>query len=497
MTDLRQRLRTLRPRRSLGTVFAFAVACIAAAAALLVGFLGYDAAARMVRVDQDDVFHGVVSDLHDQVTRQSLSPEDYYSADPDRDGPRDELTRRIRTDVQILGPGGSVQDRANPPLPVVGADREAAAHMEAGHTVYYKTEIEGDRYRVATVALGGGRGAVQVAQQYSDTEDLLTELQQRTVELSAAVIVGAGLAGWWLARRIAGRLVRLTRVAEDVARTGRLETAVPVAGEDEVGRLGRAFDGMLGRLAASEEIQRRLVQDAGHELRTPLTSLQTNVALLDRIDQLPPQARAELIADMKGETRELVNLVNELVELAAGDRGSEEPVEIALGVIAEAAAALARRRTGREIRVEADETVIRARPAAVQRAVSNLLENAAKFDQDGTEPIEVVVAGARVEVRDRGPGIVEADLPRVFDRFYRSDDARSLPGSGLGLAIVQAVALAHGGTAYARNRHGGGAVIGFALGPGVHIAHPRTSIDVRKPSGDRPAPDASTTPARR
>ncbi|EST35170.1 sensor histidine kinase [Streptomyces roseochromogenus] len=484
MDHARQRLAILHPRRSLGTVFALSFACVTAATTLLGGFLSYNAAARMVRVDQDGVFRGVVSDLHQQVAQRHLSPSDYFSASPDHDGPRDDLSRRIRTDVQVLGPAGRVEEHGYPVLPVRVADRAAASHATAGHTIYYKAEIEGDRYRVATVALGGGRGAVQVAQQYSDTEVLLRELQERTVELSATVIVVAGLAGWWLARRIAGRLVRLTRVAEDVARTGRLDTAVPVAGPDEVGRLGRAFDGMLGRLAASEEVQRRLVQDAGHELRTPLTSLQTNVALLDRIDRLPPQAKADLIADMKSETRELVNLVNELVELAAGDRDAEQPADTALSGVAEEAAALARRRTGREILVEADSTVVRARPAAIQRALTNLLENAAKFDQDGTEPVEVAIKGTRVEVRDRGPGIAEADLPRVFDRFYRADSARSLPGSGLGLAIVHAVAVTHGGTAFARNRPGGGAVIGFTLDPASRVERPPTT----------PTADSAATP---
>jgi two-component system sensor histidine kinase MprB len=475
MDSTRHRLAILHPRRSLGTVFALSFACVTAATTLLGGFVSYNVAARMVRVDQDDVFRGVVGDLHQQVAQHRLSPSDYFSVSPDTDSPRDDLSRRIRTDVQVLGAAGRVEERGFPALKVRAADRAAASHSRAGHTIYYRTEIEGDRYRVATVALGGGRGAVQVAQQYSDTEDLLRELKERTVELSAVVIMVAGLAGWWLARRIAGRLVRLTRVAEDVARTGRLDTEVPVAGQDEVGRLGRAFDGMLGRLAASEEVQRRLIQDAGHELRTPLTSLQANAALLDRIDRLPPQAKADLIADMKSETRELVNLVNELVELAAGDRDAEQPTEVTLGAVAEDAAALARRRTGREILVDADDTVVRVRPAAVQRALSNLLENAAKFDQNGTEPIEVAITGTRLEVRDQGPGIADDDLPRVFDRFYRADSARSLPGSGLGLAIVHAVALTHGGTAFARNRPGGGAVIGFTVAPASRVEHPPTA----------------------
>ncbi|WP_306320150.1 MULTISPECIES: HAMP domain-containing sensor histidine kinase [unclassified Streptomyces] len=454
----------LRPRRSLRTVLAVSVAAIAASVTVLVGFLSYDAAARLVRVDQDRIFDGVTGDLVRQVEQQHLSPRDYYSSDPDHDGPRDDLTRRMRTNVQVLGPTGHIDDHGSPALPVHHEDREAAAYGRAGRVEHYHATVGGEHYRVATVSLGDGRGAVQVAQQFSDTEDLLATLQQRTMLFTGVVIVGAGLSGWWLARRITRRLVRLTATAETVAAGHRLHVNVPVTGKDEVGRLGRAFDDMLGRLADSEELQRRLVQDAGHELRTPLTSLRMNAALLDRIDDLPRQARAELITDMKDETRELTDLVNELVELAAGHRDAEEPTATPLAEVVRKAARLTRRRTGRDILVQVDDTVVEGRPAALQRAVTNLLENAAKFDRESTAPIEVTVSGPRVEVRDRGPGIAETDLPRVFDRFYRADSARSLPGSGLGLAIVDAVATAHGGVAYAGHRAGGGATIGFTVG---------------------------------
>lgn len=285
-----------------------------------------------------------------------------------------------------------------------------------------------------------------------------------------AVVLGAGLFGWWLARRITRRLIILTSAAENVARTRRLGIEVPVTGYDEVGRLGRAFDRMLGRLAQSEEDQRRLVQDAGHELRTPLTSLRTNISLLRRIDELPPAAREDLVADLGQEARELTDLVNELVDLAAGQSDSEPPQRVDLAEIAEDVAGLARRRTGREVRVRASgDTTTDGRPGMLQRAMSNLVENAAKFDRDGTGPIEIAVLGparpgtVRVEVLDRGPGIAECDLLRIFDRFYRATDARSLPGSGLGLSIVREVATAHGGAPFAFRREGGGSVIGFSV----------------------------------
>ncbi|NGO13481.1 HAMP domain-containing histidine kinase [Streptomyces sp. HC44] len=458
-----------RPRlSSLRTTFTVSFAAVAAVVTVLVGFLSYDAAARLVRVDQQTVFEDVVQDLRNQVRQSALTPEDFAASGTD--GPRADLIRPRGTVVQVLGHDGRVVDGGSPALPAGTDDRRAASAKIAGWLVEHRDVEVGDEvYRVATVALGGRRGAVQVAQELSGTEDLLRQLQRRTVLLVAAVVVAAGLSGWWLARRITSRLVRLAGAAEDVARTGRLATQVPVTGRDEVARLGRSFDRMLGRLAQSEDDQRRLVQDAGHELRTPLTSLRTNISMLRRIDELPPAAREELVADLAHESRELTDLVNELVDLAAGQSATEPLQRVAVADVAEDVAVAARRRTGREITVRAaGETTVDARPAALQRAVSNLVENAAKFDRDGVSSIEIAVTGGgglvRVEVLDRGPGIADEDLPRVFDRFYRTPAARSLPGSGLGLSIVREVAAMHGGAPFAHRRGGGGAVIGFTVG---------------------------------
>ncbi|MDR3080148.1 MAG: HAMP domain-containing histidine kinase, partial [Streptomyces sp.] len=321
---LRSRLRRIS---SLRTTFTVSFAAVAAGVTVLVGFLSYDAAARLVRVDQQTVFAQVVEDLRDQVRQRRLSPQDFAYSGEGHDSPRDDIVRPSRTVVQVLGPGGAVVGHSNPVLPVGAGDRRVAATATAGELVEHKSvDVGGDVYRVATVGLGHGHGAVQVAQELSSTEDLLRNLQRRTAVLMGAVVVAAGLFGWWLARRITGRLVRLAGAAEDVARTRRLGIQVLVTGNDEVARLGRSFDRMLGRLAQSEEDQRRLVQDAGHELRTPLTSLRTNISLLRRIDELPPTAREELVADLAQESRELTDLVNELVDLAAGQYDTE-PVQ--------------------------------------------------------------------------------------------------------------------------------------------------------------------------
>ncbi|WP_329136785.1 sensor histidine kinase [Streptomyces sp. NBC_00670] len=480
MSRVPGRLRTVS---SLRTTFTVSFAAVAVGVTVLIGFLSYDAAARLVRVDEKTVFSERVEDLRNQVRQQRFDSDDFAKDDPDRDGPRAAIFRSSRMDVQVIGPSGTVVDPGKPRLPVDATGRRMAGAATAGQLVEQgEVAVAGDFYRVAIVSLGGGRGAVQVAQEFSDTEDLLRELQKRTILLVAAVVSGSGLFGWWLARRITRRLVRLTEAAENVARTRRLGIQVPVTGHDEVARLGRSFDRMLGRLAQSEEDQRRLVQDAGHELRTPLTSLRTNISLLRRIDELPPSTREELVADLAQESRELTDLVNELVDLAAGQSDAEPVRRVALGDLAEDVAVIVRRRTGREVTVRVTgDTTVDGRASALQRAVSNLVENAVKFDRGGTAPITVTVAGpahtgatrtdaappragaVRVEVLDRGPGVAEEDLQRIFDRFYRTADARSLPGSGLGLSIVREVATSHGGAAFAYRREGGGSVMGFTV----------------------------------
>ena len=326
---------------------------------------------------------------------------------------------------------------------------------------------EGEPYRVLTVANGGPEGGARMfAVSLMYTNDLLDDIRVRTAVAVVIVIAIASALGWLFARQATRRLQRLTRVAEEVAATGRLDVDVPVGGRDEAGRLGTAFNEMLGALGRSKDAQQRLVQDAGHELRTPLTSLQTNVSVLQRYESLRAEDRDRLITDLDSETHELTTLVNELVDLATDQRGDEPDQRVELGPMIERVADRARRRTGRSVDVVADDTVVVGRPQALERAITNLVDNAAKFSAGAGGPIDISLQQGRVEVSDRGPGIAPADLPRVFDRFYRATDARSRPGSGLGLAIVSDVVQAHGGTTFAAMREGGGATVGFVL-PGA------------------------------
>ncbi len=306
-------------------------------------------------------------------------------------------------------------------------------------------------------------GALQLARGMSEVDGTLRSFVLILLLMSMVGVGLAAVAGLLVARGALRPVQRLTDAAEHVARTQELDAAIEVDRGDELGRLATSFNSMLQALGASREQQRRLVADASHELRTPLTSLRTNVEVLARGTDLAPAERESLLADLTGELEELSALVAELVELATESQVSaEDPQDVRLDEIATGVVERARRRTAQTIELSVEPSLVSGRPTGLERAIRNLVDNACKWNPVG-EPIEVVVRGTRVEVRDRGPGIDEADRPHVFDRFYRSDAARSMSGSGLGLAIVRQVVEAHGGTVFAEEAEGGGALVGFEL----------------------------------
>jgi two-component system, OmpR family, sensor histidine kinase MprB len=361
------------------------------------------------------------------------------------------LVQRIDTDGNVLVSSLSRE------LPVSEADLTVAG--DPGERVRRDVTIDGGQYRALTV--GTTYGATQLMRSTEESAEALDRIRRNT--LVAVIVVGvlAGGLGWLIARQVTRRLAHLADAASTVAASGRLDVAVPTDGRDETGHLGRAFKGMLDALEHSREQQQQLVEDAGHELRTPLTSLRTNVAVLRRFDSLDPESRSQLLDDLDSESRELTELVDELVELATDRRDGEEVERRGLGELAERAAERTRRRTGQIVTVRDDATIVEVRPAAIERAIQNLVDNAAKF-APGT-PVEVTVEGRSLTVRDHGPGIPAEDLPHVFDRFYRSVRSRSVSGSGLGLAIVKSIVELHGGTVWAANAADGGAVVGFRL----------------------------------
>jgi two-component system sensor histidine kinase MprB len=221
---------------------------------------------------------------------------------------------------------------------------------------------------------------------------------------------------------------------------------------------------MLESLRSSQEQQQRLIADAGHEFRTPLTALRTNIeTLLRRSDQLSAEQRDELLAAALDESLQLAALAEELVDLATDSQSPmEETTEIDLAEVAQTVARRFTQRSGVQFQVSGTSVPVTGRSAQLERALSNLVDNAMKWSPSGAG-VEIVVDGRTVSVRDHGPGIPEADLEHIFERFHRSVEARTTPGSGLGLAIVKHIVTAHGGTVFARNLPRGGAEVGFTL----------------------------------
>ena len=454
---------------SLRSRFACSFAAVGVVVAALVGVLSYGAASDRITAETDRTLRSAtVALVRDREQALALSDAVTQGPDlfpgPDLPGPGDEDERQVI--VQAVAPDGTPTHLGGPAveLPVPAAARALAASGTSGRSYTTEVEAEGTTHRVLTTALGGDQGALQVAVRVGRTQYVLGGMAREIAGAGLLVSLVAAGAGWLLARRITRRLVRLAGVAEEVSAEGRVAgRAELTGGRDEVGRLAASFSRMLDRLAAAREAQERLVQDAAHELRTPLTSLRTNADVLRRVTELSPAARERLLDDVEGETRELGHLVDDLVELALA-RGRDEPEErVDLAELARRAAQRVHRRTGRLVYVDTDETVIRGRPQGLERAVGNLLENAAKFAPDDDEPIGLRIRAGEVTVTDRGPGMDKTDVMRVFDRFYRADTARALPGSGLGLAIVRDVAESHGGTVFAGPRDGGGAEVGFRV----------------------------------
>lgn len=430
-----------------------ALVALSATATAAIGLVSYRTTASQLTTQIDRSLQATTDELRDGPPGRG---------DWDRPGLPRPRSFRAEGDVvvQLVTPDGDGIGTSDIELPVDRVDRRLAA-AQRPLAVARDVEVDGESFRMLTTADGDGEGAVQAARSLAETERVLTGLRSDILAAALVVILVAAALGWVIARQITRRLERLTAAAEEVATTRRLEVQVPVGGSDETGRLGVAFNEMLAALARSKQDQQRLVQDAGHELRTPLTSLRTNVFTLRRARQLTDDQRERVLDDLESESEELTRLVNEVVELATDRRDDEPAQEVALGPLVERVATRAAQRSGRDVQVTVDDTVVLGRPLALERAVNNLVENALKFDPVG--PVSVVCSGGRVEVADHGPGIDEVDLPRIFDRFYRSADARSRPGSGLGLAIVATVVEQHGGQVSAANRSDGGATVGFTL----------------------------------
>ncbi len=381
--------------------------------------------------------------------------------------------------MQVVQPNGTrCVGQWSQSVKVARADIAVAQGLERS-ALHDGTTDKGESVRVLTrnYIVGDTRVTVSLSRPLSEIDGALSRLALLLAAVAGVGVVGAATAGLWVARSGLRPVDQLTGAVEHIARTEDLAVRIPVEGEDEIARLSRSFNSMTAALASSRDRQQQLIADAGHELRTPLTSLRTNIDLLARSEDtgraIPAEDRKELLASVKAQMTELAELIGDLQELSRPEiaPGTGPLHVVALHEAAERAVRRARLRgTGITVNAELDPWYVRAEPPALERALVNLLDNAVKFSPAGGV-VDVALHRGELTVRDRGPGIPAEDLPHVFERFWRSPTARSLPGSGLGLSIVARTVQQAGGEVALRPAEGGGTVASLRI-PGAPTEPP-------------------------
>jgi two-component system sensor histidine kinase MprB len=392
---------SLRLRVALLTAAAVAIVEIA-----IVGSI-YAFTSQRLYAQVEDELRGTAAALVPIVTSTGDLPR------PGQDPERVPNVRRVLT-----ADGRIVSTRSPVDLPITTeALRVAAGERQSA---FETVPAGGDSFAVLTVGTGGGR-AIQVARSVAALDAVLRQM------LVAAVVLGAiGI----LAALVAGAAVatgaRLERVVQELER--------------------------------ARHAQRQLVADASHELRSPLATLRANVELLSLGSGAPVGDREQLLADTRAGIEELTSVVGQLIELAREDQRVHARIPLRLDeVVHDEIERMQRRYPSVEFSADLESTTVTGDAEALTRAVANLIDNAGKWTPAGRS-VHVGLRGGVLEVRDEGPGIEAADLPHVFERFYRGSRAAGVPGSGLGLAIVKQVMASHGGSVAARSGPDGGAV---------------------------------------
>ena len=394
----------------------------------------------------------------------------------------------------VLANGSTFPEPGSAALPTDAHTRAVAA----GGGAAYLTDVSvgGSHLREITfqapVLYAGQTLAVQLARPLGGVDRILSHLRLILGLLCLGGIALAAALGRVASRRVLAPLAEVAETAQHIGETEDLSSRIHVHADDEVGQLATRFNAMLERLQGSRaeldesvRAQRQLVADASHELRTPITSLRTNIEVLLAGGELGDEDRRRLLTDVVEQTEELSALIGDLIEMARGDLPLTEAEDTRLDRIVEESVARARRDFP-EVRFETSlqPVTVDGVPERLGRAVNNLLDNAARHSPLG-ESVEVSVDVSGVRVRDHGTGVEQADLPYVFDRFFRGKNSRSRQGSGLGLAIVRQVAVQHGGSVEAANAPDGGAIFHMHL-PAVRAAGDQHE-DLRTPDA-RPAP---------
>jgi two-component system, OmpR family, sensor kinase len=293
---------------------------------------------------------------------------------------------------------------------------------------------------------------------------LISQHALRMVALGAlAAALAAVVAAWVAGARVLQPLIAIVNTAAQLARGGDFGKRLPTDTRDpEVFKLTQTFNDLVARVDGVLTAQRQLLADTSHELRTPLTTVRGNLELLER--DLPPEERAEILAESREEVDRMARLVRDLLLLAESDGTMAapplEPVPVRLDLLAREVATRVAGAQAARVGVQADPVTVVGDEESLRQLVGNLVENALRHASSAPGAVLVRVSrrppNVLLEVEDDGPGVPPDVLEKVFDRFYRVDRGRSRAqgGTGLGLSIVRHVAEAHGGRAWAANRSG-------------------------------------------
>jgi two-component system, OmpR family, sensor histidine kinase MprB len=430
---------------TLKTRFASAIAATVGAAVALASVTIFFVLRAQLRSEVDEALRNFARDISLQQSPGGLVPA---LPTPTLGGARP-YAQAIDSGDAVLTPRGVAPAfEPSPRARAVAAGREPA--------FFDDMDIGGIHVRVYTARVND-LFAVQVVRSLNEVDKVLERLALFLVIVAVCGVALAATLGRFVAAAVLKPVRRLTQATEHVTTTSDLDARIDSSGRDELGRLASSFNSMLEAVKTSVDSQRQLVADASHELRTPLTSIRTNIEVLAGTE-LEPEERKGLLGDVVFELEQLTALISDLVELARGRELHQVYEDLRFDEVVSEAVARARRQHGPLLSyvVDLEPTAVRGVRERLDRAVRNLLDNAAKWSPPGGT-IEVTLRGGRLSVRDHGPGIDAADLPYVFDRFYRAAVARGMPGSGLGLAIVRDVAESHGGSVAADIAEGGGA----------------------------------------
>ena len=385
--------------------------------------------------------------------------------------------------IHELGPAARILYRSPRGSAVIAAMEGPSTAGHGSNAWFDSLLVRGQLLRMysAPFRSGTGRaGLIHVADSLGDVADTLNSLRFSLFLMAPLAVLISGAVGYWLAGRALAPVDEVTSLAREIE-ASRLSQRLPVPKvRDEIGRLVETFNQMISRLETSFETMKRFTADASHELRGPLATMRGAVDVALSRPREAAEYR-EVLASVGEDVDRLRAITEDLLVLARADAGrvQMEKAPVRLDVLAgEVAESLRQTADDMHVRVtmasSATVTVL-GDERWLRQLVVNLLDNAVKFTSavppangPGSVTVEVtsVDGSARLYVADSGPGIPSEALGRIFERFFRADDARShsgVPGSGLGLAVAAWIVEAHGGKIAARNRPEGGSLFSVSL----------------------------------